>query len=400
MTRKSNVTAMAVVKQTAFGNFDEPTSGDLYPISNCQPQFQGVTTENTEYTGTTEKNGPTVVGEISGFTFDINLRPPGGADVPSADAYIPGLFLQAAKFTETRTTTSIPASPEALAAGSTTTATLGAGAGSTDDLYNGMAIQIQDEGATLPLQLTGISDYVGSTKVATLAQTLSGTPSGNYVIPKQLSYQRAPSATPPWLSMQFWLDGLAYDLRDVAISSLGIVLPTANVRGNLSDPVLRVGVTGIIDDYYDEATPAIPSLGATPQFRDGKCYAAGFAIGGSSLDFNFNLRQGFPPDANYQQGHRPGEIVEGRTQISGERLAELKADLDTRALAQAQAYHALLAQYGYTSGNIVQIVVPAFRWNYQSPGLGGDYITETGDLFVDVASRNVCLNFPYGTALS
>ncbi|WP_236555136.1 hypothetical protein [Novosphingobium sp. 9U] len=35
------------------------------------------------------------------------------------------------------------------------------------------------------------------------------------------------------------------------------------------------------------------------------------------------------------------------------------------------------------------------RPSTKSPSLVQDYITETGDMYVDVFDRNVCINFPY-----
>ena len=72
----------------------------------------------------------------------------------------------------------------------------------------------------------------------------------------------------------------------------------------------------------------------------------------------------------------------------------LKATLDTLALADAQANHPFFAQWGSSAWNMVQIVVPDFRFDYQNPDLGGNLIMENGRLVIDALSRGICINFP------
>lgn len=397
MARKTNKTALAVKMQAAQGTFDAPSSTtDVIAISNLQFSIQGVTAVNNEYTGSIHKNGDDLAGKVITGSFNIYLRPPGGADVPAADAYIPGRFLKAAKFTEVRTTAAIPAAAEALGVGSDTThAVLGTTASTTDDIYKGMALILSDIAATAYDRLTAIRDYVGSTKTAELMELLAAPPAANYQIPKQLSYQRDISETDaPFLSMSLWIDGLRYDLLDTSISGLRWNIPVST-RDSASQPMLEVSFTTTIDDYDDEATPSIPALGAAPLFKDGKFFVADKAVGGSSLTIDFGLRSAYPPNANFTDGSGPGELVESRTTVNMDRQAYLKAQFDTLALADAQAQHEVFAQWGYTSGAMAQIVVPDARFNYQSPQLGQDFVTEQGDMWVDVFSKSVCVNFPY-----
>lgn len=396
MSRKSNVTAMAVKMQAAQGVFDAPSSTtDLYPISNLQFQIQGITAENNEYTGSVHKNGPDVAGKTISGSFSINMRPPGGTIVPAADAFIPGRFLKAAKFTELRTATAIPAAAEALGTGSTVSAAvLGATAAATANLYKGMALLLASTAAQPYKQLTAIRAYAAD-KTATLAETFATAPTGNYQIPAQLSYVRSiDQSDAPFLSNKFWLDGLRYDLVDFRVSGLRWVTP-ASTRDGATIPTFEVEWTATISATADEATPAIPALGPTPLFKDGKLMIAGKAVGGSDLTVDFGLRAAYPPNPNFADGSGGGELVESRTTISSTRQAYLKAQFDTLAMADGQAQYPLLAQWGFTGGKFVQIVVPDFRFNYQSPQMGQDFITESGDLYVDVYDRNVCINFPY-----
>lgn len=396
MARKTNKTCIAVVMQTTAGTFDTPNSStDALAISNLQFSIQGVTVANNEYTGTIHKSGDDLAGKIVSGSFNVYLRPPGGSDVPAAGAYLPGRILRAAKFTEVRTTAAIPSSAEPLGSGSTETAAkLGSTATGTADLYKSMALILSSIASNSYDKLTAIRAYAAN-KTATLMETLGAVPTGNYQIPKQLSYQRdITEADAPFLSSSLWIDGLRYDLVDMSVSGLRLSIPVST-RDSASQPMMEVSFTATIDDYADEATPTIPAAGAVPLFKDGKFFVAGVAVGGSSVSLDFGIRNAYPPNPNFTDGSAGGEIVESRTTVNMDRQAYLKAELDTLALAEAQTQHGVFAQWGYTSGKHVQIVIPDARFNYQSPNLGQDFVTEQGDMWVDVASKNVAINFAY-----
>jgi hypothetical protein len=397
MSRKANETAFALKMQTLPNVYDAPNSTtDMMAISNLQFAINGVTVQNAEYTGSIHKNGDDLAGKTVSGSFNVYLRPPGGADVPAADAFLLGRILKAAKFAEVRTTTAIPAAPATLGSGSDTThAVLGTAAGSTDDLYKGMALVLSDLAATAYDRVTAVRHYAGATKSAELFEVLGTAPAANYQIPKQLSYQRdMTQADAPSLSTKLWLGGLRYDLVDFQISGLRINNPVST-RDAASQPMLEVTYTATISAYADEATPAVPALGPVPLWKDGKFWVAGKAVGGSSVVVDLGLRVAFPPNPNYTEGSEAGVLVESRTTINMDRQAYLKAQFDTLAMAEGQLQYGVFAQWGYTSGRMVQVVVPDARFNYQSPNMGQDFINETGDMWVDVFPRNFCINFPY-----
>lgn len=395
MALNPNKTAMAVKMQSAEGTFDAPSSTtDVTPIAGLQLALNGVTIQNDEYTGSIHRNGDDVAGKNFSGSFNVKLRPPGGADVPSADAFIPGRFLKAAKYTELRTTAAIPAAPEAVSAGTTSAATLGAGAAATADLYKGLAILLAGQGAAYKDQLTAIRAYTAG-KEATFAEEFAGNVSGNYQIPKQLSYVRSITEDEaPFLSVSLWLDGYRTDIVDFRVSSLRIVLPVST-RDQAAYPMLEIGFTGTIEATADEATPNVPALGAVPLWKDGKFSVANKKVGGSNFSLDLGLRQAYPPNPNEADGSEGGQLIESQSTASMDIHAYRKADFDTLALADAQAYHAALCQWGYSAGKAVQLVIPDFRFNYQTKNLGGDFITESGDLFIDVMDRNSVINFPY-----
>lgn len=396
MGLKANKTALAIAQQPVVDTFVQPSSTtEVMPVSSVNFNIQGVTVANEEYTGSIHKNGDEVIGKNCTLTFNIYLRPPVGGAVPAANAFLLGRVLQAAKFTENRVSAGIPAAPEAIGAGPTTTSvTLGAGAAATAGLYKGLLVSLASIGTTYLERLTAIRSYSAG-KVATLMETLGLAPSGNYQIIPQLAYQRSISETDPDpLSLSLWLDGLRFDLVNQRVSGLRVNLPVST-RQQGAIPMLEVTVTGTIQDTADEATPAIPALGAVPKFRNGDLWIAGKAVGGSSLVIDLGLRTAAPPNPNKPDGSDAEELVESKTTVTADLQKYRKAQFDTLALADAQAQHAIFAQYGYGPGATVSVNVPDARFNYRSPNIGGDHVNETGDLFVDASDRNVSIVFPF-----
>jgi hypothetical protein len=396
MGLKSNKTAVGVALQPIIDTFVAPNGAtELQPVSNLNLNSQGVPAANEESTGTIHKNGDEVIGKNVTLTFNIYLRPPGGTTVPLANAYLPGRFLQAAKFTENRVATAIPAAPEALAAATTGQVTLGAGAAATAGLYKGLLLSITALGATYRERLTPIRSYSAG-KVATLIETLGAAPTGSqYQIAPQLAYQRSvDDAEPTALSLAVWLDGLRFDLVNMRVSGLRLNLPVST-RQQGSIPMYELTLIGQIQATADEATPTIPALGAVPKFRDGNFWVAGKAVGGSSMTVDLGLRTAAPPNPNKADGSDAEELVESKPTLSLDLQKYRKADFDTLALADGQAQHGVWAGYGYTAGNIVNVIIPDARFNYRSPTLGADHITETGDMMIDLFDRNCVISFPY-----
>jgi hypothetical protein len=160
---KSNNTAVALAIQAAAGTFTTPSQPtDLMPVSQFRWNITSVNLANDEYTGAPIKNAAQVAGKRVAWSYNVKLRPPGGATIPAANAFLLGRILQAAKYTELRTTTAIPAAAEAGTAGTTNSLTLGAGATGTADLYKGMAIQLNGQGTTLKDELTAIRSYTAA----------------------------------------------------------------------------------------------------------------------------------------------------------------------------------------------------------------------------------------------
>jgi hypothetical protein len=395
MALRSQNTAVGIAVQSVAGTFVAPTTNDLYPATSVRLNIEGITTENPEMTGTIHKPGAIVIGKRVSLTLGIVMRPPGGSSPPSADGFIPGRLLRAAGFTENVVSAAIPSgAAETIGAGSTTSqAVLGSTAAATANLYKGLALHLSDNGASYNRQLTAIRAYTAS-KEAKLFEVLGAVPADKYQIPKQLAYQLSGTTTPPSLSMKVWYDGFRYDLVDMAIASLRFTFPTST-RESTEYPVMEFTLEGDIYATADESTPVIPALGGIPTFRDGDFWLADKALGGSSFTCDMGITVGYPPNPNRASGNDPAQMVETRRSINVTLNHQLKAALDLLALADAQTQHGLWAQYGYTAGNMVVFNVPDARFGYANPDNGGQFVTQTADLFIDQADRAINLIFPY-----
>ena len=391
-------TAVAIAVQSVAGTYNAPTTSDLYPVANCSLDLSGVTIANPEYTGTVHRQGDAVTGKTVSLKFDMMMRPPGGASPPSAGTFIPGRILRAAKFTENVVAAAIPVSPEAIGvspAATTTQLTLGTTAAATLDLYKGLAVLISDNaGGARPKAITQMRSY-SAAKVATLPETLALAPAASYQIPKQLAYTRDITAgDPPLLSVKIWIDGHRYDMYDMTVSALKMIAP-ASTRDGAEFPRYEVTLSGDLVGDADEATPSVTGLGAVPFFRDGDFWVANKALGGSSFSIDMGLKSAYPPNPNRASGNDSPQLVEAKPSVSLTLNATLKATLDALALADGQAYYPVWGQWGQTAGNMVSLLVSDARFNYRSPNVGGEFVTDDGDMFIDVANANIALVFPY-----
>lgn len=392
MALKARKAAIAAIAQAQVGTFLDPIA-NIMPCSNLSLEIASVTAPSNEYTGTIDQQGDDVIGRTVTVTFDLNLRAPGGADVPAAGAYLPGIFLVACKMTELRTTTAIPAAPEALTAGSTTGFTGGVGMAATANLYKGMLVDLIGQGA-LPLRLSAIRANTAG-RAVTLCETLATNASGNYQIPKQLAFMASVSdADPLPLSLAVFLDGVRYRLVDMVPNSAVISIPTSTREGG-TPPTIRISLRGRINAKDDIANPVVPSLGTTPLFRNGKQFLALTRVAGAGITYNRGLTVAAPPNPNQPDGSDADELTGIQSTVDIELHSYRKAIFDPLALADAQAQHPMFALYGSGSGQTVAIVVPDARLTHSAPQLGDQFITETVPLQIDVFDRNVSIVFPY-----
>lgn len=394
MTGLSNTSVLGIAKEVTPGTFVAIDTGtDLITVADLKPTIAGLTSEVNEYTGSTFKPGP----QVGGATFEVSgralWRGHGSASAPpAADAYVIGRLLQAIGFTETRRTTAVPASPEAVTTGTTSTVTLAAGATGTADLYNGDALQLSAGLGTSPRNIAHILDY-SSGKVATLGEVAGGAlSSGNYQILKGLIY-RLGNGTRPTLSASCWVGGRRYDGNGCSLSSFKINLPTFS-RESTEYPSIEFTLTGNLEGDADEACPTISTSLAVPPFKNGKLWVADTQVGGSSMDIDFNAQIAYPPNPNEITGSEASVLTQAQIALNLKLNQLLAADLDHIALADAQAYHHVIASYGLATGNFMMVGVPAARFNYLSPDNSGPLVSDTGVMYVDQSTDGVLIALP------
>lgn len=397
MTDRSNNTVVGLTLEATPGTFNAPSSAtDLLTVADLRPNIQGLTSDVNEYTGSIHKPGA----KVGGATFEITgralLRGPGGSAPPAADTYVLGRLLRAVGFAESITAAAIPVAAEALGgAGNTTTvAALGTAAAATDDLYTGMMIMLDALGTIGQADsLSMIKDYVGTGKLATMAETAGAAFSGNYQIPAQLAYILS-TAEPPTLSASCWIGSKRYDGKGLSLSSFRINAPTFT-RDSTEYPSIEFTLTGDVYQDADEACPTIDTTMAVPPFKNGKLWVGNTELGGSSLSVDFGAQVAYPPNPNNVTGNDAAVLVETTRKVNYTLNHVAKATFDFIGKANTQDYHSAMAIWGLASGNHMGLLVPQARFNYASPDNGGPLVNMTGEMLVDGADKSVAIVFPY-----
>lgn len=397
MVDRSANTVLGLRLEVTPGTFLAPSSStDLLTVADLKPSIAGITSEITEFTGSIHKPGA----RVGGATFEVSgkcyLRGPGGSAPPAADTYLAGRLLRLAGFSEQIIAAAIPVAAEALGgAGNTTTvAALGISAAATDDLYTGLAIELASLGTlATPASLAMIKKYVGTGKLATIAQTAGAAYAGNYQIPQQLAYVLS-NAAPPTASASCWIGSKRYDGVGLALSSFKINAPTFS-RDSTDYPSLEFTLTGDIQGDADDTCPTPNTSIAVAPFKNGKLWVANKALGGSSFDIDFGATVAYAPNPNKVTGNETAVLVETTRKANLNLNHVSKATFDFLGLADAQAYHSIMAMWGLAPGNYVGIVVPEARFNYFSPDNGGPLVRMSGEMLIDAAQRSIAITFPY-----
>lgn len=310
--------------------------------------------QTDEHTGSLDGAGSIVGGMSIPFSFATLLKGSGSvAAAPEA-----GTLIRACGMAELLQPL-FPGAPEAVGTGSTTEEiVLGATASAVDGAYTGMPIQLSGD----MTDLTFISAYVGSTKTATVTDTLSGTPAlatTLYQILENVLYSPASTAIPT-IAGYAHKDGLLWKILDAA-GNLGINVDTGGIGR------LNFTFRGLFLSKTDIAVPSAPVFDTTrpPVYKNGALVLNRVvsAIAALSVDLNNDLPN--PPDPNTVEGFA-GAIITRRN-ITG-RVDPQEAKIATRNLFadfRAGTKRIMHARWGAVAGNRVAITIPAALYSGQ-----------------------------------
>ena len=280
------------------------------------------------------------------ITFQVELA--GSGTAATAPRF--SSLLKACGMAETTTAAAITGTAQAGSAGSIT---LAAAASATDDIYNGMIITIT--GGTGSGGVGVITDYVGSTKVATVQKsTATFTPgaSSTYSIAANVGYKPV-SASFDSASIYFNNDGVLH----VITGARGTFVLNAQV-GEI--PTIEFTMLGIYNAPTDTAAPATTYTNqATPLiFKAGSTTA--FSILGYSGCL-MSLELDMANETVYRElvGCDKSVIITNRA-VEGTCMIEAPtiAQKDFFTIANDDTTGILTMLHGTTAGNRVTLLAP------------------------------------------
>lgn len=324
--------------------------------------FSGVNiTDTNEVTPSLDPFDKIVGGMPVSFSFDMYLK---GCGTP-ANAPEWGKVLKACGFAETLTSSPIPASPEALAAGaSQVQATLGASATGTAQLYRGMPVNF----TSTVVGTSFIYDY-SAAKLAKLTDTLSANlaASSNYQIPNNALYMPASSSISS-ATIYFYRGGTLYIILGCR-GSVSFALQSGG-PGKMSFKFM-----GQFGSKTDSALPTVTYDATRPPVWKGGAFTIGSlacAVSALSLDMGGKLAQ--PDDPNATEGFSPAVITARAPQGTMSPKETLVATRDVMGDFRAQTKRPIHARFGSAAGNRVALTIPSGLYLGQEPGDQNGYV--------------------------
>lgn len=336
---------------------------DAVLVENPRVSFDPQNTQTREVTGSLDNRGPIVGGLQMSMTFDVYLKGSGVAGTPPEF----GELLRACGWAEVVTAASIPAAPEAAAAGSATTLTLGASAAGTGQLYRGMPILL---GGNPAAGVGFIVDY-SAAKLATLADSFDPAldATTTWQIPVNVLYRPASAAIPSG-TFNLFMDGLQYVMTG-ARGDFTLAAP-AGGPGRLS-----FTFRGMFVSKGDVAVPAA-TYDATrpPIFKNGRMLVARAQAAIATLGFANGNSLVYPPNPNAGEGFDPSIITERAMTGSLDPQATLVATRDILAAMRAGSEQIVHARWGSVAGNRIGLTMPAALYTGNNPGDRDGLLTE------------------------
>lgn len=375
---RSRVGAVLAKIESSEGVDASPAAADAINAENVRISFDPSQIDTNEFNSSLDPLAPVVGGMKMSGSFDVYAK---GSGTPGTAPDFGKLF-KACGWEQVLTATTVPSgTPQLLAAGSTTTATLGASASATAQAYRGMPLALYRNSGSDP-DIEFVSNYTTG-KVATLTGLFSPAlaVTDEYQVQKSALYR--PTSDQSLISsftLYFYMDGVLYKM-------LGC-------RGTFTHSVTAGGVgkfsfsfTGIFSGKTDASVPDISGyVDATrpPVWRNPGALShrhGVFSIDRSTYPVRtFSFDNGTPPayvdNPNNQEGFDPAVIVRRMMKFGIDPLATLVATRDMMTTLRSGATHLIHARWGDTAGNRVAFVIPTGMQTQNNPGDRDGLLTE------------------------
>lgn len=349
--------------ESVFPAFDPATDAIFAEGTAVDPNVE--TTDINEDTGSLDRGVRRVVSVTEQIRSKVYLV---GTTTPGTPPRW-GRLMPALGWAEVITSSAIPAAPEAVGAGGTTTqVVLGASASSVDQIYRGMPVHLSGDMDVI----TFIADYDGATKTATVTDTLPAAPvsaTTSWQILPNVLYRPA-SVGLPVLAAEVYLDGVR--VRADGIRGNGVLNWSTRGVGSL-DLTLQ-------GRHVDEADVPAPSVAdgrpVMPVFRAGVALLDRRLVAISSASLDPQMQVELPDDPNTPMGHGVAE--------AGSRQMQLTLDPEMRLIADGgDVMGDLLSgremiahlRYGSIAGNRIALTVPRAAIAEAGRGTRGSFRT-------------------------
>lgn len=359
--RTSNGAILVKIETTPGVDAGPVAATDAVLVENVSESFTPNIINTNELTGSLDGRGPIVGGMTVSIGFDVYVKGSGTAGTPPEW----GVPMKCCGFVETVTATAIPAAPEAMAAGGSSTAgVLGTSAGTAAEAYRGLPILLSSGTA---LQTSFISDYTTG-KLAALTDTLSsalGTALGtgnNYQIPANVRYQPG-STSIPTATIYYYIDGILYKI----VGAQGTVTGTLTSGGAWK---LSFKFSGLFSSKTDAAVPSPIRYDATrpPIWKGGAALFNRLSAAMKTLSFDIGGVVTLADDPNQTEGYAPAQMVDRNVTGTVSAYEVLNANRNAMAAFRAMTPQIIHARCGSVLGNSVGITFPVGILTNQTPG--------------------------------
>lgn len=382
--RHGNV-AMRFKIETTEGQDANPGAGDAFPFEVDSVEYNGpFRTENSqEANGSLAAGAPLIIGQPAEVSFRVRIK--GAAATYSASVRPPHhALLEACGW---RGLFSAAVAATAIAAGTTTSATLDAPFGTTAQAYRGLPLQLA--GGNSGGRLVHVTDYTAG-RVATFTDIFASalTTATTAALPANWSYAPTSPADAAARATDH-PSGTLYIYEDGVLRRFAGLRGTVDFAGETAMPgFMTFRFTGIFLGKSDAARPfdslpqhLAPTLaqgtgGVNPTVLVNR---QPLPISSWSLNMNAGLEVSDDPNTTY--GFGPADIDRRRGVLSLDPNEVLVASRNVIADIEAGTRYPAVIRCGAVAGNRWSLTAPLTQPADPTPGKRGIYRTEEISLY-------------------